>query len=325
MAYPNTNELATLAEVKALINVSVNTYDTFINANLATISRAIETYCRRRFLKNTWTQWVSVDKELFTDNWPINNVLLVGAITDVALIADTNNIYNFSIMQPTSNNINIDAKFVATNTSTLVSTEFLFSTYQSLVSLKVAVEASLSGVTFNYQPTQSPIVYSTLNTLTLRPTNGKTIYAGINYFDLSNSSSVGDVYRIADSSDRLFFNPNFITTSGRSGNFIGPYSTGYTNIDSGYSFETYQDTDTLIVYDAGYTTANVPQELKFVVASIIRDLMSLYDIDSSGVYKGIYKSETLADYTYVLDTPSKISELINKYHDMLVYFMKKVI
>jgi hypothetical protein len=277
-----------------------------------------------------------MDCELMTDNWPINNVLLLGVPYDVVLITDTNNIYNFNVTQVTSNNIQLDAKFTATNTSTLVSTDFLFSTYLTLGTLKTAVEAALAGVTFAYQSSiPSTITAANINTLTLRSTSGKTLYAGLNYFDLTTSNSVGDVYRISENSDRLLINPNCAAVSHNlSSNQYSNYN-GYSNIDSGSVIDWYNETDLLVVYDSGYTTANVPQELKWVVASIISDLMALYDVQSSGIYKGLKKSETLGDYSwsmggnginqYGLGDTASLPGLIMKYHDTLDFYKKKCI
>lgn len=325
MSYPNNQTIATLAEVKSYSNITSASYDTFINAYLPVIDRAIENYCRRRFLSSNWIQWVTRDKELITDNYPINNILLIGIPKDVVLITDTNNIYNFNITQTSSNNISIDGAFKATNTSTLVTTEFLFSTYTTLGALKNAVEMALVGVTFAYQANSTPLTYANLNTLSLRAGSGKTIYAGINYFDQTTSTSLGDVYRISDNSDRLVINPNLAEVS-HLGNFgLGMYSAGYSNIDSGYTLNYYNEYDIMVIYDAGYTTANMPQELKWIAASVIRDLMSLYDIDSSGGYKGIMKQENLGDYGYSLDPNANVSQLLNRYADQLDYFKKKCI
>lgn len=325
--YPNSQTIATLAEVKALNNIGVSTYDAFINSYLNPVDRAIETYCRRRFLNATWTQWVSKDKEALVDNWPINNVLLIGVPEAVVKINDTTNSYNFTITQPTSNNISIDAKLIVTNTTTFITTEFSFATYTTLGILKAAVELALAGVTLDYQTNTTPLSYANLNTLTLRPTSGKTIYAGLNYFDQSTNTSLGDIYRISDNSDRIIFNPNFISASyfNSTSSQLGPYTTGYSNIDTGYSFESYNNADILIVYSSGYTTANMPQELKWVASSVIKDILSIYDIESSGVAKNIYSSENLGDYGYTLNKDATIANIINRYSAQLDYYKKKCI
>jgi len=328
MAYPISNtEIVTSGEVKAINNITSAALDTFINNNIPVVSRAVENYCRRRFCRYTWTQWVNIERELMTDNWPINNVLLIGIPYEIFTITDTTNAYNFTITQTSSNNISIDGKFIATNTQTFVATEFLFSTYPTVAQLKTAVESTLSGVTFTYQNNPTPVSFTTLNTLTLRPTSGKTVYAGVNYFDKNTNTGLGDIYRISDDSDRIIFNPNFMSAAKSiySGNYMGPYTTGYTNIDAGgFSYESYNENDTLLVYDAGYTTANMPQELKWVVAAIINDLTALYNLNGNGLYNGM-KSETLGDYSYTIGDKMYIYDLLNKYKDMLSVFIKKII
>jgi len=328
MAYPsNGNELVTLAEVKSTNNITLATWDTYISNLIPQIGRLIENYCRRRFIKATWTQWCSVDKELLTDNWPINNVIMIGVPYDVVKITDTNNIYNFGVIQTTSNNINLVPKFIASNTQTFATTEFLFSTYTTLGALKTAVEAALTGVTFEYQQNSTPITFANINTLTLRSTNGKTLSAGINFFDQTTSTSVGDVYRISENSDRLFLNPNFAQASHTmsSGNYVGPYTTGINNIDTGYTLDWYNETTLLLVYDSGYTTAEVPLDIKYIVCNIINDVMSMNDIMGSGVSKNIYRKEELGDYNYELDPNSHLSVIVGRYHDQLDIYRRKII
>jgi hypothetical protein len=324
--YPNGVSILTLAECKSLNNISVTTYDTYISSMLPIVERSIEDYCRRRFCTYSWTQWITMDREIMTDNWPINNVLLIGNPYDVVLITDTTNSYNFNIVQTTSNNITIDGAFIATNTATLVTSSFAFATYTTIGALKTQVEATLSGVTFAYQDNPTPITFSTLSTLTLRNGSGKTLTAGINLFDATTGNPLGNVYRINDNSDRIIMNPNYTSSSYSlsSGSYNGPYTTGYNNIDGGnYGREFYQNQDTLLIYNAGYSTTNMPATLKWVVASIIRDVMSLYDVDGNGSYKGLMKSETLGDYSYTLGDGASLANIINRYAEQLDFWKKK--
>jgi hypothetical protein len=145
MSYPgSTDEIVTLAEVKSLNGITVTTYDTYISSIIPVVCRAMENYCRRRFVKSNWIQWVPKENITILDNWPINNVLLIGAPYGCFTINDTNNIYTFNLTHPTSTNPNIVSKLIATNTSTLVQTEYLFSTYTTVGALKTAVEAGLA-------------------------------------------------------------------------------------------------------------------------------------------------------------------------------------
>jgi hypothetical protein len=326
----------TLAEVKALNNISVTTYDTFISANISTVCRAIEQFCRRRFVKADWIQWAPRAEALLTDNWPINYVAMLGVAYDVILITDTSNIFNFNVTQTTSNNIEVESKLSVINTSTMVATDFLFSTYPTLGQLKTAVETAIPTVTFAYQAVPSTITIANVSCLTLRATVGKTLSAGIDYFNQSTSNGLGNIYRISDTSDRLFINPNTAMVSGVSRYATNSqYLMGFNNIDNISTLDWYQDYDLMIAYNAGYTTSNMPKELKWIVSSIFADLMALFDVQGSGAYKGLVKSEGLGDYNYTLggndqnkwgvgDTAG-LAGILNKYHDALSQFMKKVI
>ena len=330
MTYPNGQSIITLAEVKTLNNISVTTYDTFISGIIPTVERAIENYCMRRFVKNQWVQWFPLDNEIITDNWPINNVLVVGVPYEAVLITDTSYALNFVVTQTTSNNIEVDGKLIVTDTSALTSTEYLFSTYTTLGALKTAVEAAHATVTFTYQTVQSPIVFSTISTKAIRATVGNTLIVGCNYFEQSTFNSTGDIYRLSDNSDRLFLKPEFY-------DWCTNYCRSYNcNTACNYPTTWYEpSSNIMLIYDSGYTTANMPKELKLIAASIISDYMAIYDVQGNGVYKGLMKRERLGDYEYELgglgwnqygagDT-SGMAGILNKYHDMLGFFKKKII
>jgi hypothetical protein len=146
-----------------------------------------------------------------------------------------------------------------------------------------------------------------------------TLYAGINAF-VNAPQPIGNIFRISDNSDRIFLNPNNTEVS-RVLNYIGTYN----NIDSGYALDYYNDYDVMIAYNSGYTTAQMPQELKWIVASMIKDLISLMGADSSGKYIGIYQSEGLGDYNYKIDPEANLAKVIDRYSSQLDYFKKKVV
>lgn len=324
--YPGTNELLTLAEYKSLTGTSATAYDTFLTSQIPAVSRAIETFCRRRFLSWTWTQWVPVDRELLLDSWPCTNVVLLGVPYICFTIADTSNLLNFQISQPSSSTPEVVARMTVTNTSTFAVTEFLFSAFATVGALKTAVEAAFPGVvTLTYGNLPVTTTFASVNTLTLRPTSGKTVYFGANYFDQTNSNPIGDVFRLNDLSDRLVINPNLVNTSRLFSGGYDYYSTGWGNVDpnSSVNLDFYQPDDMLAVYTAGWATADVPNDLKQTVSNIIRDIVSLFDMDGSGVYKP-FKSETLGDYSYDQFDNNKLSELIeSKYAKSLDYYRRK--
>ena len=326
--YPNSNELLTIAEYRTLTNTAnPTTYDSFITGQIPAVARAVETYCRRRFLQNTWTQWCSINYQLIADNWPISQVFLIGVPYPCFTITDTSNNLAFSITQANPNNLNVVPKFSVVDQSALTSTDYLFATYTTVGALKTAVEAAHATVTFTYQSLPTTVTMSNVSTLTLRPTNGKTVYFGANYFNQTTSSPIGDIFRLSDNSDRIFINPNYCTTSSL---FIGglSYSYGYGNVDqnSSMNYDYYPPDDMLLVYQAGYITSEVPTDLKMICANILKDIVTLYDLDGSGVYRGIFDSEGLGDYNYKIGTDSNIGKLIDtKYASALDFYKRKVI
>ena len=326
MAYlSNSTDLVTLAEVKAINNIALTTTDTFITALIPSVCRAVENYLRRRLVKQTWAQWYPVNQEVILAEWPVNNILYVGMPIQVFTVNDSTNSYTFSITQPNSRSLNVVGKFTAVNNSTLVVTDYLFSTYQTLGALKTAVETTLAPVTFTYTTNANVVSYSAINTMTLRASTGYTFDCGYNVFKI-NGVQQNQMYRLSDTSDRLIFNPNMAVTSGLYQYGFGQYSTGYASIDSTEPLDWLTTEDVLVIWDAGYATADVPSELKWIISSIIRDILSLYDADGNGSYKGIYKSEMLGDYQYTLFPEANLSALINeKYSKSLDYYKRKVV
>jgi len=328
MAYP-TSELITTATVKAINNITVADYDTFIGTLIPYVCRSIESYCRRRFAKYTWLQWYAPNRELMLDEWPINNILLLGVPYRACILTDTSNNLTFNITQANSRNLNIASKLSVIDASALTSTDYSFGTYTTLGALKTAVEAAHATVTMSYESQPSTVTFANINTLTLRPGTGKTFYFGANYFDQADGTLVDDIYRISDNSDRLLLNNCWFDS------IYWPDYGIYTGYPPNIDIQSDVSHQILVVSDCGYAQADVPSELTWVIGAIINDVMAVYDVMGSGKYIGIYQSETLGDYTYRLWDASKtgsggtgavINDLINtKYADSLDIFKKKVI
>jgi len=325
MAYPN-SELVTLAQVKSINNITVATADTFISALIPLVCRSIESYCRRRFAKATWVQWYAPERELILDEWPINNILLLGVPYRACTLTDTSNLLTFSITQANSRQLNITSKLSVINASTLVATDYSFTTYPTLGALKTQVETDFATVIFAYDTQPTTVTFANINTLTLRPGSGKTFYFGSNYFDQNDGTLVDDIYRLSDNSDRLYLNSCWFDCS-----FWPDYNNLYPNTE----VLSYPNQEMLVVSDCGYAQADVPDELKWIITSIINDVVFLYGALGTGGYTGLYQSETLGDYTYRFWNSSNtaagfsssvINDLINnKYADSLDIFKKKVI
>lgn len=300
--YPNSQEIMTVSELKGMIGIpaATTTYDAQLAIWLPIVREQVEMYCDRKFLKYTWSNWFEYDRAIILPQWPVNNVLLLGTPCVAIQITDTTNIYQFNVSQPDSVNYTVVPKFTVTNGNTFATTDFLFSTYPTLASLKAAVELAYPGVTLTLSTAPIPD-FTQMSTLCLRRGSGYTIYGAIRQNVL---------YRIDDQTNRTLIIPQNVIVQ-------------FNALD--YWFET----SLMVIWEAGYDPAvsgGVPSALKFIIASIINDMMSVYDLQSSGVSKGIYRSETLGDYSYSLDPTSMISNLINdKYAQQLEIWRKKVI
>jgi hypothetical protein len=297
MSYPNGLYLVSPTEVKALANISVATYDAFINAYIPAVQDAIEVYLDRRLMKNVWNEWFAYDRALILPQWPVNTIMFLGTPVNCVQVVDNANRYSFDIKQTNGTNPTIEPKLTVIDGFTLVQKDYLFSTYTSVATLVAAVQADYIAslvLTISTSPTYD---FNSMNTLSLRAGTGLNWYGAIRQNVL---------YRIDDETNRTLIIPQNVIVQ-------------FNALD--YWFEVSIN----VVWDAGYTQAQVPQTLKLVASNIISDLMRIYDVQGSGLSKNIYKSELLGDYSYTLDPSSKISELIlTKYAGMLAPYRKLI-
>ena len=85
-----------------------------------------------------------------------------------------------------------------------------------------------------------------------------------------------------------------------------------------------------IVYNAGYATADMPPILKMIAVNCIKDILTRQGMGSAGVVSGIYKSESITNYSYTLfdnagTNTSNIASIVQKYYGDLEPFRKKTI
>ena len=289
--------LLTLAEYKTITGTTSTTNDAFITSQIPVIQSALETYLDRKFDRAVNYEWLQYSESMQLEQWPVNNVLLIGTVITMATIADTSNTLSFSIVSGKNVQDGIAGMYV-TNQYTLASTFYSFATYTTLATLKTAVETAHATVTITYA-TNPTYTYASVSTNLLRDSTGLEIYGAYSQLQLQ--------YRIEEGTRRVLSVPKNITSL-------------FQAMD--YWFEN----SIFVAYNYGYDTANVPQGLKFIVSSIIIDIISIYDLNSSGVYKGIYSGETLGDYSWTLNPNSTLNALINdKYASALEPYRKKVI
>lgn len=86
--------LVTLTDIKTYIGVTVNTYDAFLNQQIALISDAIEGYCGRKFAQANYVQTFHKDdyphaqKELYLYHYPVIGVPVVKDENNIVIDAE---------------------------------------------------------------------------------------------------------------------------------------------------------------------------------------------------------------------------------------------
>jgi hypothetical protein len=191
-----------------------------------------------------------------------------------------------------------DTGIVITNDTTFTATTFLFTTYGTLLALKTAIEAAIPAITMTILSGYDNYNYRLLRTGTGYTVYGATRLDAMTYLD-----------------------------DNRSLKFITDYSAYFlmsTEIDC--------NLDLMVIYNAGYGT--VPNGLKFIACNIIKDILAIQVGTSvatgGGVVSGIYKSESVDDYSYTLADPGNntsfntvnISQVVSKYYGDLDYYKK---
>lgn len=295
--YPGTQaEIVSLAEIKSYCNISSSDYDSFITSYIPIVRDQIETYCDRRFLKWTWQEWFPYNRSIMLPQYPVNTIMFMGTPVMAVNVVDPDSKYSFDIKQTNGVNPSIMPKLTVIDTQAFTTQDYDFSDYTTVAALIAQVNIDYPNLVFTVSTSPS-YDFNNMNTLSLRAGTGLNWYGALRQDVL---------YKIDDATNRNLLVPENVTLS-------------FNALD--YWFETALN----IVWDAGYTQAQVPGTLKMVVCSIFRDIMSIYDVDGSGTYRGIYNSETLGDYSYSIGNFSKIGELVTqKYASMLQPYKKLI-
>ena len=291
MSYPNGQAILSVAECKLLSGVGTTYSDAALTACIASVQDQVELYCDRRFMRYTWSEWYKYDRELLLSQWPVNNILFIGTPAVAVTITDSASSHSFNVVQATGTNPTLVPRLTVSNAFALTSADFLFSTYTTLALLKAAVDVAYPTVTFTIT-TDATYAWSTMNPLCLRPGTGSTLY-GARRQDVP--------YRIDDGTSRELVIPEDVTVS-------------FQALD--WFFESALN----IVWDAGYSAADVPQGLKLAVASIVRELMGITKIPSGG---NTTRLEVL-NYSETFSNTSKTWSLITneQYGPMLSAYKK---
>ena len=86
-----------------------------------------------------------------------------------------------------------------------------------------------------------------------------------------------------------------------------------------------------VVYNAGYSEANIPPAIKMVAVNIIKDVLNIQGLGSGTGLSGLYQAENITNFSYQLangvtwNGSVDIASIFNKYSGDLQPFVKKVV
>jgi hypothetical protein len=274
--------ILTLADYRTLTNTSAaDGFDAYITSLIPVVESEIEQYIDRTIDDTRYYQWFnySGDRLITLPEYPVNQILYIGYPAKVATIDYTTGNYNVEITK-TGVTITDDATF-AQNTYT-------FAANTTLADLKTAIEA-------DYGPNMSLTIetgYTTMNSLLLRTGSGKE-WTGAVRLDTNT--------RLHDRSDRVIefaYNTPFVMS----------YSNDYIFND-----------ELLVVWNAGWTTTTIPNELKMIWAMVIKDYLAQSKISAMG----ILRSQTITNYSETYMDVGVIKNILSGYAGLLDGYVKK--
>jgi len=170
----------------------------------------------------------------------------------------------------------------------LTETDFLFSAYATLSLIAAAIFASFPTVSINLNTT-----YNNTSVSLLRTSQGLKWYI---------AERVTALVRIVDNTDRIL----------EIGEDVGLAFT--------FANDWYFNEFVMVAWKAGYdTNYPAPMALKLIMSNIINDII----VASNKSISGIYKSETIKNYSYTIWDPTLIHKEMQKYLSDLEPFVKK--
>lgn len=271
--------LLTLAQYKSLTGTTATTNDTLISALLPAVQSQLETYCDRKFDRSTYYEWLKYNGEIELDQWPVNNILMIGTVIETGTWTDTSNTLLLNLQRGINSQDGIAGLYV-TNQYTLATTFYSFATYTTLATLKTAVEAAHATLTLAY-PTAPTYTYASMSTNLLRDCTGNVMYGAYAQPSIQ--------YRIEEGTRRTLIIPANVTTYFQALNY-------------------WLEETLFVAYNYGYDNANVPSGLQLTLSNIIKDMVNI--TTSSG--GGLYKSQTITNYSETTWDTAQINKLITE-------------
>jgi hypothetical protein len=277
--------LITLAEYKTITGVTVATYDAYVTAIIPYIQSSIEEYCDRLFDTRTNYEWSKYQNDRTV-------VVQQYPITDIIMVGNPVQVANTSF--PTTSDYNIEIKsdrvtVTDMNDPNFAQDSYLFSANNTLADLKANIEGDYPLITVAITTGYTTMVCKLLRT-------GTGSY-------WTGAQRIFCQTRVPDLDQRII---EFAEDSG---------------ISFSYTLDFYFNENIEIIYKSGYATADVPKALKTACAMMINDMIKW----TEKLTLGIYKSESVTNYSYTLADGIYIKDLIKTYSAQLNPFKKKIV
>jgi len=231
------------------------------------------------------------DRQLYSRWFYLDNelnylVLPEYPITDILFVGTKTSAATLTITGNYSVQVKSD-RVTITTLLDLSQDDYLFTSYTTLAALKNEIESDYVGV------------------ITITIESGKDSTLSKFLFQVSGTN-----WYIAEKIDIDLHN-----VDGTERTVSIPYSYWTTLWNDCYSYYN----NIYLIFYAGYTSATMPLDLQMIAANIIRDMITA----NASPSLGIYKSESITNYSYTLNDATTIKNILWQYSNQLDQFTKK--
>uniref|UniRef100_A0A6M3KT96 Uncharacterized protein n=1 Tax=viral metagenome TaxID=1070528 RepID=A0A6M3KT96_9ZZZZ len=274
--------ILTLAHFRTLTNTTAaDGFDAYITSLLPVVQSQVEYYCDRHFDASYYKQWFKFTpcRRVLLPEYPVNTIVFIGSPVTAANIT-IDSAFDYTIQVKTDRVTVIDV----TNIN-YAATDYLFADNTTLTALKTEIEDDYPAITV-------AIVsgYETTSSNMLRPCVGLT---------WTIATRVDCHALIEDGTERTL---KFAEDSVFS-----------------YNIDFYFPENLYIIWNAGYTNADMPDALQNVCANIIKDMLAKSKLPDIG----LIKSQTITNYSITYADTLLLKNILDGYADSLWPFVKK--
>ena len=274
--------IMTLADYRELTNTTAaDGFDAYITSLLPVVQDQVEHYCDRHFDAANYKQWFrfSPIRRVILPEYPINTILFIGSPVNAATITIDDG-FDYTI-QVKSDRVTV----IDVTTINYDSNDYLFSDNNTLADLETEIEDDYPAITI-----EIVTGYETTSSNMLRPCMGAT-WTIATRVDCHALVEDGTERTLKFAEDSVF----------------------------SYNIDFYFPENLYIIWNAGYTNADMPDALQNVCANIIKDMLAKSKLPDIG----LIKSQTITNYSITYADTLLLKNILDGYADSLWPFIKK--